>query len=252
MKILQTLFVSCAGVACCAAQSHAPACCTYLTTPAEADRWENPFPVPASTPSGETVSVARLRHRPPAKARDAFFRGIARDEAGAYEEAAAQFEQAIARDADFSEAHGNLGVEYTALGRLDEAIAEFQRASALDPATSVHHSNFAYALIRLNRNHEAEDEAQAATSLDSTNATARFLLGVLWAQRPEKRDAAETQLIYAARTVPAAHLALAQMYAAEGSAQSARTQLDRYIEETTAEKRVPLNGRPGVAVSRGP
>src|SRR5581483_8243215 len=98
------------------------------------------------------------------------------------------------------------------------------RAIAIDPATAFHHSNLAYTLIRLNRDKEAEAEAQAALGLDSTNTIAHFLLGFVQAQRPEKRNAAETHLVFAARTFPPAHLVLAEMYRMEGAAQTANAE----------------------------
>jgi tetratricopeptide (TPR) repeat protein len=243
LKNVRTLFLYFVTAACASAQYGYHGCCAYTATPSQLDMWDKevPFEKPSSPPSGESVSVVRLTHKPPAKARDAFQRGIKLDRAGAPENAATEFEKAIALDPDFSEAHGNLGVEYTAMGRLDDAIAEFHRALALDPATSFHHSNLAYALIRLNRNQEAESEAQMALGVDSGNATAQFLLGFLWARRPDKRKAAETYLTSAARTVPAAHLVLAQMYTAEGSVEIARAELDRYQEATTPGNKAHVN-----------
>lgn len=231
--------------ACASAQYGQPGSPVYLATPSQMDSWDRnlpvPAPAPAEPPSGETVSLVRLRHKPPAKARDAFARGIRFDQAGAIENAAAEFEKAIALDPEFSEAHGNLGVEYSAAGRLAEAAAEFRRAMAIDPATSVHHSNLALVLVRLKQNQEAENEAQAALSQDSTNASGHLVLGLLWAQRPEKSSVAESQLLYAARSIPAAHLVLAQIYTAEGAAQTARAELDHYLQATTPTKKIAVN-----------
>ena len=185
---------------------------------------------PDRTPGG-TVSVARLRHQPPRKARQAFLRGMKFSQAGADANAAAEFAKAAEFDPDFSEAYGNLGVEYTWLHRYEDAVAEFRRAIALDPATSFHHSNLAYTLIRLNRPHEAEAEAQTAVGLDGANATAQFLLGLLLARRPETRALCESHLVYAARTIPEAHRVLAWVYRAQGGAQSSGVELESYRRE---------------------
>lgn len=243
MRKFRLLFFCVAAAGCCWAQYGGQRCCSSMLTPSQLDRWdiEHPSGSPATPPSGESVSVVRLRHKPPAKARDAFLRGIRFDDAGDFEHAAAEFAQAISLDPQFSEAYGNLGVEYSAVGRYDQAIAQFHRALTLDPATSFHHSNLAFSLIRINRLQEAETEAQAALGLDSTNSSAHFLLGCLWATRPEKRSAAETHLSYAARTMPAAHLALAQLYAAEGSAQIARAELEHYLEASAPGKEIQVN-----------
>jgi tetratricopeptide (TPR) repeat protein len=111
--------------------------------------------------SGEAaVSVARLRHTPPAKALKAFQHGLKLDHAGETAGSAEAFRQAVALDPDYSEAHTDLGLEYINLGRIDDAVSEFREAIALDPATSVHYSNLALALIVLGRRGVAESEAQ--------------------------------------------------------------------------------------------
>ena len=203
-------------------------------TPAQSDSWYQQSellsrePGPGSEPSGQSISAFRLRHAPPRRARAAFSRGLKLDESGAFASAAVQFEKAIQLDPEFSEAHGDLGVEYTAIGQLDEAVAEFHRAIAIDPATALHHSNLAYTLIRLNRDKEAESEARAALRIDSTSSIAHFLLGFVLAQHAEKRNAAETHLAFAARTFPAAHLVLAEIYRTEGARQTANAELELY------------------------
>ncbi len=142
-------------------------------------------------------------------------------------------------DPGFSEAHGNLAVEYTWLGRLDDSVREFQRAVLLDPATALYHSNFSYSLILLNRYTEAEAEAQTAVSLDSSDPVSQFLLGCLLARRAETRGLSENHLLYAARTLPEAHLALARLYTAQGASQVAETELKRY-QEAAALKSQPV------------
>lgn len=185
---------------------------------------------------GGSISIARLRHRPPRKARQAFLRGMKFSQAGANANAAAEFAKAAELDPDFSEAHGNLGVEYTWLNRYDDAVPEFHRAIALDPATSFHHSNLAYTLIRLNRPHEAEAEAQTAVGLDGANATAQFVLGLLLARRPETRALCESHLVYAARTIPEAHRVLAWVYSAQGATQNSGVELESYRRETASRQ----------------
>lgn len=179
-------------------------------------------------PSGEEVSIARLRHRIPDKARAAFLRGLKSAQNNAWQIAATEFNQAVAVDPDFSEAHGNLGITYTHLELLDQAVSEFWRVLALDPATAIHHANLSYVLIRLHRGQEAEREAQTAVDLDPTNFQAHYLLGFLLASRPETRDLAAKHLLYAARSVPEAHLVLAELYRAQGVDHAADAELNTY------------------------
>ena len=231
-KIGPLLFFLTAGL--CPAQFIGGRCCSPEATPAQMDRSQlTPGNVPlesraADAPSGESVSAARLLHNPPRKARNAFIRGVKRSNTRDYSRAAAEFAVAIGLDPDFSEAHGNLAVEYTWLGRLDESVPEFQRALQLDPATALHHANFSFVLIQLNRWTEAEAEAQTAVGLDPGDAVAQFLLGCLLARRAETRNLSENHLLFAARSLPEAHLALARVYSAQGATQGADTEMKRY------------------------
>ena len=183
---------------------------------------------PDIRPSGESVSITRLRHKPPGKALAFFTRGLKRSEAEAWQQASLEFSQAVAIDPDFSEAHGNLGVAYTRLELLDQAAVEFRRAIALDPATGIHHTNLAYALYRLDHEKEAALEAQAGVDLDAANAQSQYLLGFLLARFPETRSRAAAHLQYAARKVPEAHAVLADMYSAEGAETAAASELKTY------------------------
>jgi len=179
---------------------------------------------PMDQPTGESISAARLRHKPSGKAWKAFGRGLKFDQRGAITSAATEFQRAVTVDPEYSEAHGNLGVEDTMLGLFDEAASEFRRAIALDPATAIHHSNFAYVLIRLRRHTEAESEAQTAVSLDAGNAKAQFLLGYLLALRPETRDRAVPHLEYASRELPQAHRVLVEVGRLQSGTSSAPNQ----------------------------
>jgi tetratricopeptide (TPR) repeat protein len=249
MKTIHVTFVFVCGVVCSRAQapmnnSRPPN--FSLSTPAQVDMYgsreeqdstEQPAVV---VPGGQSVSVARLRHKPPGKARALFLRGMKFATAGEWQSGAQEFERAVTIDPNFSEAHGNLGVAYTALGLFDKAAEELRRAIELDPATGVHHMNYAYVLVRLQRENEAEPEAQTAVVLDPDNANAHCLLGYLFARRPEERQQAIPHLVYAAREVPEAHYLLAEVYLAQGAATDANQQLALYLKET-AGKQPPTN-----------
>jgi hypothetical protein len=86
-------------------------------------------------------------------------------------------------------------------------------------------------MILLNRPNEAEAEARTAVALDGGNFTAQYLLGFLLARRPTTRDQAAEHLLYAARTLPEAHLTLAAMYRALGQERLATLELDRYQQK---------------------
>lgn len=242
MRKACTLFLSLLAVPYCRAQYPARG---FPVTPAQSD-WtaslQQDFAVDRGAmgrPSGENISVARLRHNPPGKARSAFSRGLKCADANEFQLAVAAFQEAVAIDPEFSEAHGNMGVEYTALGLFDEAASAFRRAVELDPSTGIHHANLAYALLRLERDKEAEREAQAAVDLDPTYTKGQYLLGFLEAHRPGAARQAEQHLGYAARELPEAHFVLAELYFNEGNGQIAGEELDKYrkaIELRTKEE----------------
>src|ERR1700727_2192053 len=104
------------------------------TTPSQMD-WIYDAPQGSEAPSerpslpGESVSLVRLRHRPPRKAMAAFLRGIKLASSGAWGQGAEEFRKAVDADSDFSEAHGNLGVAYSSLHRFYEAAQGFAARS---------------------------------------------------------------------------------------------------------------------------
>jgi len=191
---------------------------------------------PAERPTGANISVTRLKHRVPGKAQKAFDRGLKFAVAEEWQRALEQFQAAITIDPNYSEAHGNMGVELTALGRFEEAASAFRRALELDPATGVHHSNLAYALIRLDQEDKALAEAQTGVTLDPSNARSQFLLGYLLTRQPGMLTRSEQHLLFAAREVPEAHYMLAAVYLIEGAQQNAETEMERYRKATTNHK----------------
>jgi tetratricopeptide (TPR) repeat protein len=209
-------------------------------TPAQSDWWLNhadDFAIPTynqQPPSGQRISVTRLHHKPPKDALRVFMHGVKMSEKNLWQNAASDFERAVALDPDFSEAHGNLGVAYTGLRLLDRAASEFRRAIELDPATSVHHANLAVILIEQQKWEEAEPEAQKAVNLDPSSTKAHYLLGYLLARRPEARSQAEPHLVIAARELPEAHYVLAEIYSAQGADSIAQAELNRYQRAAAA------------------
>jgi tetratricopeptide (TPR) repeat protein len=227
-------------------QHGGPALPRYQPTPAQSDWLEqmnnsdrfdelSAAGPAAALPPGKSVSVVRLRHKPPGKAMASFSRGLKLVTHGALQQGAREFERAVMLDPNFSEAYGDLGATYSAQGLYAQAVVEFQRAIEIDPATAVHHMNLAYVLIRLKRDKEAEPEAQTAVTLDPANATAHYLLGFLFAQRPEMRERAIEQLTYAGRELPEAHLLLSEMYRFEGAGSAASQEFEWYRKAIGAQ-----------------
>jgi tetratricopeptide (TPR) repeat protein len=188
-----------------------------------------PLPTQSDTVPGEpSISLARLRHRPPQKAIKFFLRGVRLATLGHWQNGVNEFERAAAIDPQFSEAYGNLGASLSAMGQFEQAIGHFRRAIEIDPATGAYHLNLAYTLMRLDREKEAEPEARTAVSLEPANANAHYLLGVLFAQRFETRSGAIQQLQYAARKLPEAHYILALLYRLDGDSRAADLEMQQY------------------------
>ncbi|HEV3202295.1 MAG TPA: tetratricopeptide repeat protein, partial [Bryobacteraceae bacterium] len=165
--------------------------------------------LPAERPTGETTSVARLRHRPNRKALEVARKAQKLSESGAYERSAEEWKKAVEADPEFSEAHGNLGAQYARLHRDSDAAEEFRRAIALDPATGRHQSNLAVVLARMGRFDEAESCARRGVLLDGSNALGHYVLGCVLTSRTTKVPEAIQQLQIAARQLPGAHQILA-------------------------------------------
>lgn len=205
-----------------------------ISTPAQSD-WVDALQRATVAPytaqpalEASSVSVARLRHKPPGRAIAALSRGLKFATAGKWNDGAREFQRAVAADPGFSEAHADLGVEYTFLGLLDQARDELQRSVELDPATGSYRSNLAYVLIRLGQKSEAERQLRSAIDLDAANTPAQFMLGYLLAQRPETRQAAIDHLVYAARQLPEAHYLLSRIYEEQEPPGRAAEEMHRY------------------------
>lgn len=108
-------------------------------------------------------------------------------EACGYESMETHCRRTIARNPDAWTAHNNLGGVLTTQGRLDEAAREYQAALALKPSDSSAHSNLGIVFARLGRFDDAIAQYHAALGLAPDNAKFWFNLGN--ALRAEHRDA---------------------------------------------------------------
>ncbi len=192
----------------------------------------------AVRPTGETTSVARLRHQPGKRALQAAVKAQRFSESHQFDRAAVEWKKAVDEDPDFSEAHTNLGAQYMRLQRPAEAAEEFRKAIALDPDTARHQSNLAVALSQLNQIAEAEKWARLAVQKDGSSALGHYVLGcILTAHTTTLREAIQ-QLTIAARELPQVHQKLAQIYLSQGKQSLATAEMNQYQEAT----RVPSDG----------
>ncbi len=132
---------------------------------------------------GMALARRALKNGPP-QARVHNLLGKALERKGEHLEAVKSFDEAIALDANFAEAHGNRASILAAAGLVDEALAGFERALALDPKAAADWINRGALLQELGRHAEAlasYDKALALAPGDITTlmnrANALALLG---------------------------------------------------------------------------
>jgi tetratricopeptide (TPR) repeat protein len=133
---------------------------------------------------------------------------------GRFEEAESYLRRALA-GLDDPTTHYNLGVLLAMTGRLDDAIAQYQRALDRDPQYSDARSNLATALARRGDIARAARELAAVVASDPENALARTNLGLLRLQQGQTA-AAVRELEEALRLAPGLPSAVEGLAAAGG------------------------------------
>jgi Flp pilus assembly protein TadD len=179
--------------------------------------------------AGTPVSARRLAQPVPKKAARAFADAEKASEANKPLKAVEKLEEAIRIFPGYFEARSNLGVQYIRLRRYDEAVAQFDQAIATGPPSALVYGNLCYALLALGRLPESEQAARRAIALDSTSGPAHFLLGNILLQNRQIEEGL-VQLRLAARTVPKAHLQIAKVEQATGHRAEAERELRQYLK----------------------
>lgn len=152
-------------------------------------------------PTGQSISVARLRHKVPKSARTLFGRAQKDARAGDHPRAAAELEAALQRDPEFAAAYTQLG---TRLGRDRDAETVLRRSLELNRNSATAHYYLGVVLFRTGDVQGAELSARRAVQQSAESAWAHFFLGyVLWG-RAESHAEALKHLQYAARALPEA------------------------------------------------
>ncbi|MEP6536454.1 MAG: tetratricopeptide repeat protein [Bryobacteraceae bacterium] len=183
----------------------------------------------ADKPTGDSVSVARLKHQIPSKARKAFAAAQKRFEAHDPNGSAEKLREAVALDPEYLEAHNNLGCRLLSMGRTKDAIQSFQRAIELDPLAPFAHGNLAVALLHEQRPEEAEAAARVAIKTDGGISKMKYVLGMaLFNQRKFTPEAAQA-LRQSEDDFPNARLAAAAVFERLGEVKEAKAELNTYL-----------------------
>lgn len=103
-------------------------------------------------------------------------RGKTALDARRFEEAAAEFRQAVAAEPASVPAHFNLGAALSQTGDLRGAVEQFEEALRLDPSHANAQYNLGLVLAQMNRHEEAVSHLQAAVKSSPEDYGARLLL----------------------------------------------------------------------------
>jgi tetratricopeptide (TPR) repeat protein len=123
-------------------------------------------------------------------------------EKGLPAQAVPKLEAALRIKPSYAEAHAELGVALSLLGRPGDALAHLTEAVRLAPASAGPRLNLSIALAAQNRPAEALEQLQRAVQLDPDNALAHYNLGLLLENSGRTPEAVE-QLSAAVRLRPA-------------------------------------------------
>jgi tetratricopeptide (TPR) repeat protein len=124
-----------------------------------------------------------------AKAQHLFQRGNKLIEQGAYAEAAALYEEAVALDSSHAEALNNLGSALSQLSRFEEAEQCFRDAIAAKPNFSEPHGNLGVLQRQKSLLYDSEASLRQALRLRPTDVDARINLGLTLVLEGRLRDA---------------------------------------------------------------
>ena len=99
--------------------------------------------------------------------------GAALVQQGKFDEAIAQYREALRLKPGYTEAYYDLGVAYDQKGQLDEAIRQYQQAIRLRPNNANAHNNLGIDFYQQGHTAEAIDQFQEACRLNPDNAQIR-------------------------------------------------------------------------------
>lgn len=190
-----------------------------------------------ANPAGGTVSINRLKHRPPKQAIKLLDKAETYHRKGQNDKAVEALEKAVEIDPELMEAQNSLACRYLEMKNRAKAIEHYRRALALDPSQSVLYVNLAVALVQDHRGAEAEVAARRAIDLDGTNERARYVLGMALYDRGAITPEALHLLHESSVQFPTAALTLAQVYSNLGWTILAREQLSGYLEQSPPAQR---------------
>lgn len=126
------------------------------------------------------ASIHAWAQQPSAPIPDDTAQGIKLYDQGNTEEAIKVLKKIVKDRQDDVDAWYHLGLAYFHHDKLKDARKAFEMAVRLRPNFALARSNLAYTLLDLNKFSDASGEAQNALALDPANATAHYVMGVVY------------------------------------------------------------------------
>ncbi|MEY2480676.1 MAG: hypothetical protein QOI04_1603 [Verrucomicrobiota bacterium] len=148
-------------------------------------KWVAVFVVPLTAlwfwqvrgPAPELTRAAWIVADLPIGARQHYNYGAILQKAGHADEAAQQYEMALASNPKYSSAHYNLGQLLLDESKIDMSSQHLEEAIRLEPNNGDFHSDYAYLLERLGRKNEAATEFETAARLSPKSERVHFNYG---------------------------------------------------------------------------
>lgn len=188
-------------------------------------------------PVSGTISVARLQHKVPKKARKEYEKADKKLKEGDIQGSLQHLLKAVEIDPKYMEAHNNLGSRYLMLNQHEKALDSFRRALDLDDSALLVQINMAVALMALNDHKQAEDVVRRVLRKNPSDPKARYLLGLALYSQKEYTNETVSLLEESEEHFPNAKLAVAAIHAMRGEPMKARTELEAYMTLPNATNR---------------
>jgi protein O-mannosyl-transferase len=155
---------------------------------------------------------------------------------GRYSEAVTRFEQALAIDSDFADAHSNLGLVYAMMNEPDPAKEHYLRAIALAPDSVPPRFNLGSLLVRYGDPESGRRQLERVLELDPQHAEAANNLGVALVAvgRPLDAIAAYERVIALAPQHPNVYCNLGIAFEQAGQPTDALQSYERSLEGDAA------------------
>jgi len=195
---------------------------------------------PASPGTDPRVSAQDLSV--PAKAREAFAKGMEAYSRGEDREAEDDLQLAVSIYPNYVRAHNNLGVLYLKAGLKVKAFTEFSKAVEFDPKFVPGHINLAKVSISDGNFAEAEPELQKALAASPSSINAMVLLcSTQFAQKEYPQSLLTARRIHQITRDEHAdvHLVAGQILVSQGKSREAAAEYQLFLSESPNDPRVP-------------